>query len=143
MKSQPRILHGPYHAPQASVGDELKDALYGFMPVGGFSDGLISWPMGSGIRASHFILCGDLIKALQQESDAAISFAWGVGEKVIVGWRRSLGIPEPKTEESPKDISPVKRRQVEKLLLAGLSVASVAETARVTSALVRKIKASL
>lgn len=40
-ESHPRILHGPYHAPKCSIGDELNDALYGSMLVGGFSDGLI------------------------------------------------------------------------------------------------------
>ena len=143
MKELSSILHGPYHAPKCSIGDELDDVLYGPMPVGGFSDGLIQWPMGSGLRASHLILFGDLITALRQESDAAISFAWGVGDTVINAWRRSLGIPEPKAEESPKDISPVKRRQVEKLLLAGMSVTDVAETTRVSSSLVRRIKAAL
>ena len=99
--------------------------------------------MGSGMRATQYILFGDLITAIRQEADVSIAFVRGVGLGVVKGWRRSLNIPEPKSDESAKGISPVKRKQIETLLLAGMSVGSVAETAQVTAVLVRKIKGAL
>src|SRR5207237_8682584 len=45
-------------------------------------------PRGSG----GYVLCGDLLRALEYESAAAICYHWGVCANTVLKWRRALGL---------------------------------------------------
>jgi hypothetical protein len=42
------------------------------------------------------ILCGDLVRAVQQESALAVAYHWGVCHNVVTRWRAALQV-EPIT----------------------------------------------
>jgi len=62
--------------------------------VVGCSDGRIPWPLGRrrGSPARGPIVYGGLARALQRESNQAISYWWDVTPGVVSKWRRALGI---------------------------------------------------
>jgi len=57
------------------------------------SDGHIQWPSTRRTGAFSLILCGDLIRAVQRESEIAVAHHWGVGPVQVWKWRRALGVP--------------------------------------------------
>ena len=87
-----RLLYGPYEPPLVKRGF-LVDAVRGKVPFGRFSNALIPWPkakrQGKG-GSGGFILCGDLLRALECESAPAISYHWGVCRATVGNWRRAL-----------------------------------------------------
>ena len=87
-----RLLYGPYEPPLVKRGF-LVDAVRGKVPFGTFSNALIPWPKfkktGKG-GSGGFVLCGDLLRALEQESVPAISHHWGVNRATVGNWRRAL-----------------------------------------------------
>jgi hypothetical protein len=87
-----RLLHGPYEAPLVKRGF-LVDAVRGKLPFGTFSNGLIPWPkarkQGKG-ESGGYILCGDLLRALENECGFAVSHHWGVSRATVGNWRRAL-----------------------------------------------------
>jgi hypothetical protein len=98
MKAQPaesrRLLFGPYRAPKCRVGSKLDcEARDCTMVVAGLSDAPIQWPYAKKRGNRSLILCGDLIRAVQRESLAAVAYHWGVGGSTVSSWRRALGVP--------------------------------------------------
>jgi len=87
-----RLLYGPYEPPLVKRGF-LVDAVRGKVPFGTFSNGLIPWPkakrQGKG-GSGGFVLCGDLLRALAEESAPAISYYWGVSRSTVTNWRYAL-----------------------------------------------------
>lgn len=88
-----KLLHGPYAPPQVQRGDRLEDKARGKVKVLGYSDSPIPWPYCH--RSNHgysLILCGDLIRAVQCESEIAIAAHWGVSVTTVWKWRKALGV---------------------------------------------------
>jgi hypothetical protein len=88
-----KLLYGPYVPPECRLGDKLPCEYRGHeVTVRGVSDGPIQWP--STRRGNHSpILCGDLIRAVQRESEMAVAHHWGVTLSLVWRWRRALGVP--------------------------------------------------
>src|SRR5437764_8685145 len=87
-----RLLHGPCEPPLVK-GGFLVDAVRGKVPFGTFSNALIPWPkakrQGKG-GSGGFVLWGDLLRALAEESAPAISYYWGVANSTVTNWRYAL-----------------------------------------------------
>ena len=43
-------------------------------------------------RKPFVILCGDLIRAVQTESEAALAHNWGVNKATVWKWRKALNV---------------------------------------------------
>jgi hypothetical protein len=87
-----RLLHDPYEPPLVNRGF-LVDAVRGKVRFGKFTNALIPWPKAKRQGKSGsggFILCGDLLRALECESAPAISHYWGVCRATVGNWRRAL-----------------------------------------------------
>ena len=88
------LVYGPYEPPLFK-GGFLVDAVRGKVRFGKYSKALIPWPIfkkqGSRGSGGH-VLCGDLLRALQHESGAAICYHWGVCAGTVLKWRRALGL---------------------------------------------------
>jgi hypothetical protein len=89
-----RLLHGPYAPPKCRIGGWLKCRLRGRVKVVAISDGRIQWPMArrAGGGAAVLILCGDLVKAVRQESTQAVQHHWEVKKDTVWNWRKALGV---------------------------------------------------
>ena len=92
LEAHQELMHGPYVAPTVRVGQELDCEMRGKLTVRRFSQGPIAWPMGhpggqDGGRHSY-IVCGDLVRAVQGESSQAVQHWWGVSEAVVTRWRK-------------------------------------------------------
>lgn len=107
MRHQPdnaELLLGPYHAPPLKIGDRatchLRDRQ---VVIIGISSDPLPWPRCQSIGqrgGSGLLLAGDLVRAVKQESVAAIGYWWGVSEGVVCRWRKALGISRAGTEGS-------------------------------------------
>lgn len=86
-----RLLFGPYTPPSVRVGDWLPDEVAGLLQVGGWSAGRIAWPRRKKTGKHSLILCGDLVRAVRQESSEAVQYWWGVGPVTVAKWRGALG----------------------------------------------------
>jgi hypothetical protein len=73
----------------------LVDAVRGKVRFATFSNGLIPWPkfkrQGKG-GSGGFVLCGDLLRALENESNPTICHYWGVAHGTVVNWRHALAM---------------------------------------------------
>src|SRR6266436_442328 len=100
-----RLMQGPYEPPLFKDGF-LVDAVRGKVKFAKYSNAPIPWPIfrKEGPRGSGgFVLCGDLLRALKQESTPAICYHWGVCAGTVLKWRQALGL---------KGLSPGARRMV-------------------------------
>jgi hypothetical protein len=88
-----KLLHGPYRTPPCKLGGRLYCQARGWVVVKRISTGPISWPQTIVKRSRTFILCGDLVKAVQRESEIAVAHWWGVTEGTVWKWRKALGVP--------------------------------------------------
>jgi hypothetical protein len=95
----PILLSGPYNPPPCKVGDTLHCELFGDVKVAGFSKALQPWPMckptssGSAGRPYHGrrpILCGDLVRAIVEESHRAVSYYWDAPMSLVAKWRETV-----------------------------------------------------
>lgn len=91
-----RLLGGPYRPPRCKIGGWLTCRRRGRVRVHAMSEALIPWPM---TRPRHggnpsIILCGDLVKAVRQESTKAIQRHWGVKSHIAWTWRKILGVDQ-------------------------------------------------
>lgn len=87
------LLYGPYAAPVVKRGDALPcERLGRDIEIGGLSDAPIQWPYALKTGRRSLILCGDLVRAVQVESEIAIAHWWGVGLTTVWAWRKALGI---------------------------------------------------
>jgi len=62
-----------------------------------WSQAPIPWPLGRASRHEKrpsYIICADLLRALQRESNQAIQHWWGVSKTTVALWRVALGIPK-------------------------------------------------
>lgn len=68
-----KLLNGPYRSPRCRLGSILFCELRGEVVFNGMSEGRIAWPTTrKGRTRPAFILCGDLVKAVQRESATAV-----------------------------------------------------------------------
>jgi hypothetical protein len=65
--------------------------LRGTVKVGGWSTAPIPWPLAAG--SGGFIFCGDLLKAIRQESVIAVAHWFGVSRHTVTQWRGQLEVP--------------------------------------------------
>ena len=86
-----RFVGGPYAPPLVPIGSWLKCELRGMVQVGGYSNGLIPWPVAVN-HPRQMILCEDLVKALKTESRVAVCFHFGISPQMVSEYRRRLGI---------------------------------------------------
>ena len=82
-----RLLFGPYHSPTVAPGGTLECRIRGRVKVDSWSQGRIAWPR---TKTGALILCGELVKAVLQESKPAIKYHWGVSDHTVREWRRTL-----------------------------------------------------
>jgi len=88
-----KLLYGPYVAPQCRLGEKLTCEYQGQeVTVKRITDAPIKWPCARRNRNASPILCGDLIRAVQVESEIAVAYHWGVGASVVWKWRRALNV---------------------------------------------------
>jgi hypothetical protein len=87
-----KLFFGPYSPPRIPRNQRLFCEMRGYLRVGSWSNGLIPWPRRH--RTGSVILCGDLVRAVRQESVEAICHHWGVCRGVVQNWRKALGVPE-------------------------------------------------
>ena len=89
-----KLLYGPYVPPKCRVGDKLPCEYRGReVMVRGMSDGLIQWPSTRRRGAHSLVLCGELIRAVERESEIAVGHHWGVRQEMVWKWRRALKVP--------------------------------------------------
>lgn len=86
------LIAGPYSPPDAQRGDWIEDAVQGRVEVGGLTSAPVPWPYRRKAGRASLILTGDLVRAVETESVAAICTNWGVGAVTVWSWRRALGI---------------------------------------------------
>jgi transposase-like protein len=60
--------------------------------VGGMHDSPIPWPYRYQQGPHSLILCGDLVRAVQAESEKAVAHHWGVSPSTVYLWRKALGV---------------------------------------------------
>lgn len=91
------IRYGPYVAPAVQIGDYVMDEARGMVRVHSIVPaGRLMWPRG--IRDGRspgrpaLIVMGDLVRAVRQESSAAVMAHWGVSEPQVWRWRKALGV---------------------------------------------------
>lgn len=87
-----QLLHGPYAPPAVELGDELECEIRGPVIVRAWSEGPIAWPLACRGGNPAYILCGDLIRAVKDESSIAIQHWFGVGKSTVCRWRKVLKV---------------------------------------------------
>lgn len=90
-----KLLFGPYRMPRCRIGGFLICRRLGRVKVIGISAAPIAWPVarrqGAGGMPS-LIMCGSLVRAVEQESETAVAHHWGVSIQTVWAWRKSLGV---------------------------------------------------
>ncbi len=88
------LRFGPYSMPQGfGIGDTIACAYRGRdVVIGGITDAPVQWFMIRNTGKPFVILCGDLIRAVQTESEAAIAHNWGVNKTTVWKWRKALDV---------------------------------------------------
>jgi len=97
-----KLLHGPYHPPLLRVGDRevclLRDCL---VVITGISNARIPWPRCRPLEGRGGVglwLGGDLARAVQTESAAAVMYWWRASSTAVHHWRRALGVTWTRNE---------------------------------------------
>lgn len=95
--TQHTLYAGPYLAPPCKVGDPLHCEMFGDVTVRGFSRAPVRWPLcypkrwkGRPFGAKVPILCGDLVRAVCEESAHAVSEHWGASITLVRRWRELI-----------------------------------------------------
>ena len=133
-----RFLGGPYAAPACRVGRKLYCRWRrGWVKVDGLTDAPVMWPFTRPTGPRSPILCGDLVRAVRDESVAAVAAHWGVGRETVWRWRQALGVDEYNrgTRQLIRDTIPEK---VDFARLAEARAASRAPEARAKMSATRK-----
>ncbi len=133
-----RLLGGPYAAPACRVGRKLYCRWRRrWVSVEGLTDAPVMWPFTQRSGPRSLILCGDLVRAVRDESVAAVAAHWGVGRETVWRWRRALGVNEYNrgTRQLIRDTIPEK---VDLARLAEARVASRTPEARAKMSATRK-----
>ena len=87
------LYFGPYSQPEYKYGEELFCECRGWMKVVSQSYSPIPWPIGCTIpRAGRdsLILCGDLERAVKNESAQAVVYWWGASRSVVTTELRTI-----------------------------------------------------
>ncbi len=74
-RDRTKLLAGPYRTPRCKIGGALRCAMRGKVVVCGIHEAPIQWPYTlrkKGGGRPMLILCGDLARAVQHESETAI-----------------------------------------------------------------------
>lgn len=53
---------------------------------------MIAWPRRRKTGRASLILCGDLVRAVETESEIAVAHWWGVSVTTVWAWRKALGV---------------------------------------------------
>ena len=61
--------------------------------MGGMTDAPMQWPYAKKPGYHSCIVCGDLIRAVQSESEISVAYHWGVTPETVKHWRHALGVP--------------------------------------------------
>jgi transcriptional regulator with XRE-family HTH domain len=85
------LRNGPYHIPGVCVGDKIECAFHGERTVKQFSKAPIPWPIAEEPGCTY-IVCGDLVRALANESFRSVMYWWDVTPSTVSAWRRKLSI---------------------------------------------------
>src|SRR5205085_1288020 len=77
--------------------------LRGGVVVTSISDARIPWPRCRAVEGTHgggsgLLLAGDRVRAVRQESAAAVMFWWGVSCSTVWGWRKVLDVTKTNNE---------------------------------------------
>lgn len=87
------LLRGPYSAPKCRVGGKLFcRRRVRKVVVSGLTDAPIPWPFTREAGPASLILCGELVRAVRTESEAAVAAHWGVSRNVVYQWRKTLSV---------------------------------------------------
>ena len=88
------LRFGHYSMPNGiGVGDTINCAYRGReVVIAGITDAPVQWFSIRNTGKPFVILCGDLIRAVQTESEAAIAHNWGVSDDTVRKWRRTLDV---------------------------------------------------
>jgi hypothetical protein len=143
MRTSPRLrryrfLDGPYAAPACRVGRKLYCRFRRrWVKVDGLTDAPVMWPFTRRTGPRSLILCGDLVRAVRDESVAAVAAHCGVGRERVSRWRRALGVTQYTrgTRQLIRDTIPEK---VDLARLAEARVASRTPEARARMSATRK-----
>ena len=91
------LIAGPYHPPKLRVGSRVHDEMLGEVKVVGRQTGPIPWPLcdepprpGPNPAGQIPILCGELVRALCEESIDAVSQYWAVSPRLVRRWRAAI-----------------------------------------------------
>jgi hypothetical protein len=88
------IRFGPYLPPQVSVGDMIQCEIRGLVEVVDWSDrGEMMWPRTRTTRRRALIVTGDLVRAMQNETELAVAELWSVSAQTVMKWKTALKIP--------------------------------------------------
>lgn len=101
MKKPTDLIGGPYRQPKYRIGDFLRCERWGEdVEIVGVSDGRISWPVCMPKRCGKrsLVLTGDLVRAIETESAAAIMHHFGIGESTVILFRKILGVTDASCE---------------------------------------------
>ena len=97
------LRFGPYSMPNGfGIGGTITCAYRGReVVIGGITAAPVQWFMIRNTGKPFVILCGDLIRAVQTESEAAIAHNWGVNKTTVWKWRKALKVERmtPGTEQ--------------------------------------------
>jgi hypothetical protein len=102
--NDPEFVQGPYQAPALRRGDRTtciyRDAE---VVITSWTDARISWPRCQrvGIRGGSGVLVDEeLLRAIRNESSAALQYWFGVSEFTVWNWRKKFGVARWGTEGS-------------------------------------------
>jgi hypothetical protein len=88
------IRFGPYRPPKVRIGEQTQCEIRGLVEVADWSDrGDIMWPRARTTTKRGLIVAGDLVRALRQETELAVSKLWGVAPRTVMKWKDALAIP--------------------------------------------------
>jgi transposase-like protein len=88
------LRFGPYSLPQGyGVGDTIECTYRGReVVIAAITNAPVQWFSIRKTGKPFVILCGDLIRAVQTESETAIAHNWGVNKDTVRKWRRALNV---------------------------------------------------
>lgn len=92
MNAAPTLIGGPYVPPEIPPSGVMFCEMRGTVIAKKYTDAPIPWPRVNKTGKHSPVLCGDLIRAVQTESEIAVAYHWGVGVVTVWKWRKALGV---------------------------------------------------
>src|ERR1700738_4755752 len=91
-----KLLFGPYRIPKFHRGTRVHCQLRDHdVIVTGYTNARISWPKGRLAESKgqpSLVVDDELVRALHNESRAAVAYWWGLANSTITRWRIRLGV---------------------------------------------------